>query len=291
MVITIVILSVAALGFLIALILLIRELLPKDKPTSQALQDMAQKSQDQIDQAAKQGQEYVTRANKLVEAADAFASIFVLPAALSGKVRNLITKSRHTIETADALTKKPDLFLLLATVSPASNEIYGELSDNYVYIITEDLDEPFQVSQEIVTAANNITTGAILEEEKARALYDWFVAKIPFGTSGWKKHQKSMRHAKEIFEDREGVCAEMTILYIVMARAVGLEAKYARTETINSNGQVERHACPYVKVNGKWIFVDPGFQQFDAPHKGYKIMSDQEAVPHFKSLRNKPKGG
>ncbi|MCX6744630.1 MAG: transglutaminase-like domain-containing protein [Candidatus Parcubacteria bacterium] len=283
---TAIILAMAAFSFLVCLALLIKQFLPKDKSTTAGIKDMQKQGAANLDQMAKKSQKVVETANKVVEGAEAFVSLVELSPSLGQKLTNWIVKMRHTVDQADQISQHPNIFSLLSMVSPGSAELYGQPSDNYAYIITEDKDEPFQANQAIVAAAQKIVAGEVFEADKARVLYDWFVKNIPFGTSGWKKHKKSMRNAVEIFEDKEGVCAEMTILYIVMARAVGLEANYARVEVIN-NGKVEKHACPVVKIKGKYIYVDPGFQQFDAPHKGYTIMSDQEAVPHFKSLRNK----
>jgi hypothetical protein len=280
----VIILIVAAIGFLVCLAVLIKEFLPKDKSTAQSLNEMTQKGAVQVEKVAKKSQGYIQGFKKIVEGAASFIGIVELPAPVINRVQTIISKVQKVTDDVELITQNPDIFSLLALVSPLSSEAYGEPSGNYTYIITEDQDEPFQVNQEIVAVAQKIVEGLVFEEEKARALFDWFVLNIKFGTSGWKKHKKSMRHAKEIFEDREGVCAEMTILYIAMARAVGLEANYAKIE-INNSGKIDRHACAAVKINDKYIYVDSSYNQFDAKHQGYTIMTDQEAVPHFKSLR------
>ncbi len=244
---TIFILSIAAVGFLVSLILLVRQLLPKDKPADQVFKDLGKKGQDQYAKTFKKGQEYVAKTSKAVLVAEAFSDVVVLPNSFGGRLRGLIGQLRNSVDSADAFVKNPDIFKMLSLVSPASADAYGQTSDNYTFIITEDVDEPFQVNQEIVQVANKIVAEQIFDEDKARALFDWCVKNIPYGTTGWKKHQRSMRHAKEIFEDKEGVCAEMAILYIAMARAVGLEANYAR---------LQGHACAAVKLNGKYTGVE-----------------------------------
>lgn len=282
---TIIILLIAVFSFALCLCLLVKQLLPKDKPVAQSLKDVKQKGSQKVEAVSQQGKQYVEMAGATLTVAEALISILKLPPVWTVKINKMLGKAQQNIKKAEELTSHPDIFSLLAMISPATSQIYGDPGENCAYILSEDKDNPFQINEAIMTAAKQIVAGQTTELGKARALFDWGVQNIPIGTSGWKRRKKSMRTAVEIFEDREGVCAEMTILYIVMARSVGLQANYARIEEIDSSGKVSKHASPVLNIDGKYLYADIGFKQFDAKHQGYTIMTDQEAVPHFKKLR------
>lgn len=50
--------------------------------------------------------------------------------------------------------------------------------------------------------------------------------------------------AAEVFKTREGVCGEMGILYVVMARAIGLKSNYVEVNVDDTDRRVD-HACVY----------------------------------------------
>ncbi|HEV7928303.1 MAG TPA: tetratricopeptide repeat protein [Verrucomicrobiae bacterium] len=68
-------------------------------------------------------------------------------------------------------------------------------------------------------------------------------------------------------------CQDYTLLYVSLARSVGLQAYYVfvqkdyRDETVS-------HACAGIFIDGKGILVDPSFQWFGVPHVGYEFKDD-----------------
>lgn len=277
------ILFIVATLFLVCLILIVRELLPSD--TAQNVNNFIERTVRSYKKVVKKGHQYTEKSDKTLMGLKAFIDVFNLPGIWNERINNVLFKIRHGVNQVNESASENDIFSFLAIISPRSAKFHGVTSDNYTFVITEDENDPFQINEEIINLAQKIVTGKVYEIDKAQALFDWCVDNIPYGTSGWKKHKKSMRTAVEIFEDREGVCAEMTILYIVMARAVGLKANYARVEKVDKNGQLQKHASPVILIAGQNIYPDIGYKIFDAKHNGYTIMTDQEAVPHFKSLR------
>ncbi len=72
--------------------------------------------------------------------------------------------------------------------------------------------------------------------------------------------------ALEVFESRRGDCNEHTVLFIALARAVGLPARTA-AGLVYLDGSFYYHAWPEVYLDG-WVPVDPTFGQVpaDATH-------------------------
>jgi hypothetical protein len=280
---TAVILFIVAILFLVCLILIIREFLPSD--TAQNVKNFTEGRVLSYKKVVQKGHQYTEKSDKTLTGLKAVIEVINLPEIWKKRINNVLFKMSYSVNQVNEFANEEDIFSFLAMISPHSAKIYGGTSDNYTFVITEDENDPFQINEEIMNLAQKIVAGKVYEIDKAQALFDWCVNNIPYGTSGWKKHQKSMRTAVEIFEDKEGVCAEMTILYIVMARAVGLKANYSKVEEVDKNGQLKKHASPVVLIAGRHIYPDIAYKVFDARHNDYKIMTDQEAVPHFKSLR------
>ena len=76
----------------------------------------------------------------------------------------------------------------------------------------------------------------------------------------------SIPSALQVLESRQGDCNEHTVLYVAMARALGLPARTA-VGLVYLNGSFFYHAWPEVWL-GEWVAVDPTFGQYpaDAAH-------------------------
>jgi hypothetical protein len=81
----------------------------------------------------------------------------------------------------------------------------------------------------------------------------------------------SVPSAIEVFDSRRGDCNEHTVLYVALARAVGLPARTA-AGLVYLDGAFYYHAWPEVFLNG-WVAVDPTFGQFpaDAAHLRFTV--------------------
>jgi transglutaminase-like putative cysteine protease len=76
----------------------------------------------------------------------------------------------------------------------------------------------------------------------------------------------SMPNAVQVLETRQGDCNEHTVLYVALARALGLPARTA-VGLVYVNGAFFYHAWPEIWL-GEWVAVDPTFGQApaDASH-------------------------
>lgn len=93
-------------------------------------------------------------------------------------------------------------------------------------------------------------------EELTTAVYNMLEKEITF----------SVPSALQVMETRQGDCNEHTVLYVALARALGLPARTA-VGLVFVNGAFFYHAWPEVWL-GEWVAVDPTFGQFpaDASH-------------------------
>lgn len=81
----------------------------------------------------------------------------------------------------------------------------------------------------------------------------------------------SVPSAVQVLESRRGDCNEHTVLYVALARALGLPARTA-AGVVHLRGRFYYHAWPEVYLNG-WVAVDPTFGQFpaDASHLRFTL--------------------
>jgi len=83
----------------------------------------------------------------------------------------------------------------------------------------------------------------------------------------------SLPSAVQVLEQRRGDCNEHTVLYVALARAVGLPAR-AAAGLVYLDGRFYYHAWPEVYLgDGRWLGVDPTLAQFpaDATHLRFTV--------------------
>ena len=98
-------------------------------------------------------------------------------------------------------------------------------------------------------------------ERLTRGIYDYLEKAITV----------SVPSALQVLESRRGDCNEHTVLFVAMARALGLPARTA-VGLVYLNGSFFYHAWPEVWL-GEWVAVDPTFGQApaDAAHIRFVI--------------------
>ncbi len=99
----------------------------------------------------------------------------------------------------------------------------------------------------------------------ARLLTEWVYDRLE------KRITMSVPSALDVLETRRGDCNEHTVLYVALARAVGLPTRTA-AGLVYVDGRFYYHAWPEVYLKG-WVAVDPTFNQFpaDAAHLRFTI--------------------
>jgi transglutaminase-like putative cysteine protease len=128
--------------------------------------------------------------------------------------------------------------------------------------------EPFVESDapEIRAEATRAAAGLATPRQRAERLVRYIHALVE------KKPTVSLPSALEVLRTRIGDCNEHTVLYVAMARALGLPARIA-VGLVYLRGAFYYHAWPEVWIDeapgrGLWLPVDPTLNQFpaDATH-------------------------
>lgn len=117
----------------------------------------------------------------------------------------------------------------------------------------------------IVRVAREIAAGETDPVAVAGRLNDWVYRTLE------KEITLSMPSAVQVLESRRGDCNEHTVLYIALARALGLPARTA-VGVVHLDGRFFYHAWPEVWLDG-WVAVDPTFGQVpaDAAHLRFLV--------------------
>jgi transglutaminase-like putative cysteine protease len=117
----------------------------------------------------------------------------------------------------------------------------------------------------IVETARQIAGGSTQPAEVARRLNAWVYAQLR------KEITLSVPSALQVLDARQGDCNEHTVLYLALARALGLPARTA-VGLVHIRGRFYYHAWPEVWL-GEWVAVDPTLGQYpaDASHLRFLV--------------------
>jgi len=166
------------------------------------------------------------------------------------------------IVTKEDLAQLPERGWRLRPTQPRRGYTYRDTT-LYPYVTPE----PLIQSQDtrIQAQARQIVDGNRDPVAATRLLNDWVYREIT------KEITISVPSALEVLETRRGDCNEHAILFVAMARAVGLPARTA-AGLVHVRGSFYYHAWPEVFL-GEWVAVDPTFGQFpaDASHLRFTI--------------------
>jgi transglutaminase-like putative cysteine protease len=82
----------------------------------------------------------------------------------------------------------------------------------------------------------------------------------------------SVPSALQVLESRRGDCNEHTVLYVAMARSIGLPARTA-VGLVHVRGSFYYHAWPEVWLGDAWVAMDPTLGQTpaDASHLRFLV--------------------
>lgn len=114
---------------------------------------------------------------------------------------------------------------------------------------------------EIITTARKITRGSTNPLEVAERINDWVYRELD------KDITVSVPSARQVLAARQGDCNEHTVLFVALARAVGLPTRTA-AGLVYLRGRFYYHAWPEVWLGNTWVAMDPTLGQFpaDAAH-------------------------
>jgi tetratricopeptide (TPR) repeat protein/TolB-like protein len=107
-----------------------------------------------------------------------------------------------------------------------------------------------------------------------------------------KAHGDAVRGAAEAYRDwfdpnARIACHDYTVLFVAMARHVGLRADYAIVEK-DFRDKYVNHACAALVIDGKTLLVDPAYQWFGVPHKAFECENDVRVISFCLSWSKNP---
>jgi hypothetical protein len=111
--------------------------------------------------------------------------------------------------------------------------------------------------------------------DKAKAIYDWILENIEYDNERMAAIdnciENGIPYSPEItLKRRKGICSDLSVLYVAIAREMGLNAHFLDV-TVDCNGTEVCHACAMVDVKTRNIQVDISYKLFDARHKTFEI--------------------
>lgn len=103
-------------------------------------------------------------------------------------------------------------------------------------------------------------------EAVARLIGEWVYGALE------KEITPSLPSAVQVLESRRGDCNEHTVLYVALARSLGLPTRTA-AGLVHLDGRFFYHAWPEVWLGGEWVAVDPTLDQHpaDATHLRFVV--------------------
>ena len=114
---------------------------------------------------------------------------------------------------------------------------------------------------EMIRAARQITQYTSDPVVASRKLTTWVYSNLR------KEITPSVPSALQVLHGKSGDCNEHTVLYVALARALGLPARTA-VGLVYVRGRFYYHAWPEVWLDNRWVAVDPTLGQYpaDASH-------------------------
>ncbi|MEA1928882.1 MAG: transglutaminase-like domain-containing protein [Candidatus Auribacterota bacterium] len=108
------------------------------------------------------------------------------------------------------------------------------------------------------------------EEQMARGIFDWVENNIEYAEAFGPST------ASLTFKNRKGKCAGQARLFIALARDVGINARYALVD-VDCHSRPVKHACAWVRLDGKEYLIDPAYGLFGADHQGWRVVKDRSS--------------
>ena len=139
----------------------------------------------------------------------------------------------------------------------------------------------YSLTSDVTKRLDTMRSVGVSDSRLAKNVYDFVLGEISYGD---KRRTTGYATAKEVWRNKEGVCGEMSYLYVSAARYLGLQSSYVSV-SVDESGKPVSHACAAVWVPDV-VFVDIAYQTFDITHQKYELRSDRDVLRNFHNWRN-----
>jgi len=142
---------------------------------------------------------------------------------------------------------------------------------------------PYEISPEIAAIARGADNPGLSKWERARELALSLIKEDKLGIS--YSHNRNLT-ALEVFEERKANCISYTNLYIGMARAIGIDARYAEVFEVDSFDKVgdtviyNSHICAVIVDTIDAYLVDFSLRP-NKQYRSWRVVGDLEATAIF----------
>ena len=161
--------------------------------------------------------------------------------------------------------------------------VHPPVDDYYVTMLDGSVDYPFQINMDAVKEVRGFIDLDADEYEKAKSVYLFMKSK---GVTYHCLGQGRTRDAERAWREKQGSCFDQTLLYVALARSVGLKTAYYSV-SVDYKGKGVNHACAGVKIGkDKTVMVDPAYHTFDINHRSITKKTDREVWNLYDMLNN-----
>lgn len=154
--------------------------------------------------------------------------------------------------------------------------------ENYLKTQTTSTDintDLFTLTQPMLNTIENIksqSTKANLEQN----IFNWILENVQYDD---KHNAEHYRTARECYNERKGLCGELSVLHIAFLRYAGIEAFFAEVSK-DLEGKEVTHGCTLIKgLDGSTYQSDIAYKSFKIEHQQYKVLSNDQLQAKYKN--------
>ena len=147
--------------------------------------------------------------------------------------------------------------------------------------------DPYALNDDICDLTHRLTKEFITRDSQdvdsiCQEIFDWILENITYGSSGRRGYGVGIRSAQETYWQREGVCCEMSYLFIAMCRHAGIECYPVLTgeKVMNPN-----HMLAGVLAEGSFSLFDLAAQAREFFYPKLSIWDDVYCRCDFNTCR------
>jgi tetratricopeptide (TPR) repeat protein len=147
---------------------------------------------------------------------------------------------------------------------------------------------PLAASPEMARWGEALTVGCTNDSQKARAIFAALSARSGARPARFREPPTAegafaaWKNPEETFQ-----CQQLAILYVALARSVGLAAYHTFVEE-DCFGTRVYHECAAVFFKSRALLVDPNYDWFGVPHRRFTILNDLESAAVFLVQKETP---
>ena len=114
----------------------------------------------------------------------------------------------------------------------------------------------------------------------AENIFNWITDNIAYDNDHSKEHYRT---AREVYNEKRGVCGELSVLYITFLRSVNIQGSFCEVTRDNSGKEIS-HACVMIRnSDGSTHLSDVAYKCFRIEHTEYREFTDAELKTKYEN--------